>query len=110
MPRPQRPTIEGKRQKQEDRKERKARLQREADERQNVYSGLTPKQRLKLLDSRPGESKKQRAKIAALIEKDVPKPAPPKAATAPAPVAHKPDMLDAMEQAAKPAKGKKGKK
>lgn len=107
MPRPERPTIEGKTQKQEDRKERKARLQREADERLTAFTNLTPKQRLKVLDSRPGESKKQRAKIAALIEKDAPKPTPPKAA-APAPVANgAPEPAVATEKA---AKGKKGKK
>lgn len=107
MPRPQRPSIEGKRQKQEDTKERKARLQREADERQKAYDDLTPKQRLKLLDGRPGESKKQRAKLAALIEKDAPKPTPPKAAPAPAPAAN---GAAAPAPAEKPTKGKKAKK
>lgn len=85
MPRPQRPTIESKRQKQEDTKERKSRLQREADERQKAYDDLTPKQRLKLLDSRPGESKKQRAKIEAQMAKEKPAaPAPVAPASSPA--------------------------
>lgn len=96
MPRPQRPTIEGKRQKQEDTKERKSRLQREADERQKAYDDLTPKAKLKLLDSRPGESKRQRAKIEAQMAKEKAKPATPP----PAPVA-------AAPATAEPANGKK---
>ncbi len=50
----------------------------EAAERQEVWSKLTPEQQLKALDLRPGESKCQRARLEALIEKrkHQPKPEP----------------------------------
>ena len=41
----------------------------EAIERQKVYDGRTPKERLKLIKSRPGESKKEKHKLVELIEK-----------------------------------------
>jgi hypothetical protein len=40
----------------------------EAIERQKVYDGRTPKERLKLIKSRPGESKKEKHRLVALIE------------------------------------------
>lgn len=42
---------------------------KEAAERQEAWSKLTPEAQLKALDSRPGESKRQRARLEALIEK-----------------------------------------
>ena len=41
----------------------------EAIERQKVYSGRTPEQQLKLIKTRPGESKKEKHKLVELIEK-----------------------------------------
>jgi len=43
--------------------------QEEAIERQKVYDGRTPKERLKLIKSRPGESKKEKHRLVELIEK-----------------------------------------
>jgi hypothetical protein len=43
--------------------------QREAKERAEAWSSLTPQQQLAALDRRPGESKRQRARLQALIEK-----------------------------------------
>ena len=43
--------------------------QEEAIERQKVYDGRTPEQQLKLIKSRPGESKKENHKLVELIEK-----------------------------------------
>ena len=42
----------------------------EAIERQKVYDGRTPEQRLKLIKTRSGESKKENYKLVELIEKD----------------------------------------
>ncbi len=42
--------------------------QEEAIERQKVYSGRTPKEQLKLIKSRPGESKKEKHRLVTLIE------------------------------------------
>ena len=42
----------------------------EAIERQKVYDGRTPEQQLKLIKTRPGESKKENYKLVELIEKD----------------------------------------
>ena len=41
----------------------------EAIERQKVYDGRTPEQKLKLIKTRPGESKKENYKLVELIEK-----------------------------------------
>ena len=41
----------------------------EAIERQKVYDGRTPEQQLKLIKSRPGNSKKENHRLVALIEK-----------------------------------------
>ena len=41
----------------------------EAIERQKVYDGRTPKQQLKLIKTRPGESKKEKHKLVERIEK-----------------------------------------
>jgi len=41
----------------------------EAIERQKVYDGCTPEQRLKLIKTRSGESKKENYKLVELIEK-----------------------------------------
>ena len=41
----------------------------EAIERQKVYDGRTPEQQLKLIKTRPGESKKENHKLVELIEK-----------------------------------------
>ena len=41
----------------------------EAIERQKVYDGRTPEQQLKLIKTRPGESKKENYKLVELIEK-----------------------------------------
>ena len=41
----------------------------EAFERQTVYEGRTPEQQLKLIKTRPGESKKENHKLVELIEK-----------------------------------------
>ena len=43
--------------------------QEEAIERQKVYDGRTPEQQLKLIKTRPGESKKENHKLVELIEK-----------------------------------------
>ena len=43
--------------------------QEEAIERQEIHSGRTPEQQLKLIKSRPGESKKEKHKLVELIEK-----------------------------------------
>ena len=43
--------------------------QEEAIERQKIHSGRTPEQQLKLIKSRPGESKKEKHKLVELIEK-----------------------------------------
>ena len=43
--------------------------QEEAIERQTVYDGRTPEQQLKLIKTRPGESKKENHKLVELIEK-----------------------------------------
>ena len=42
----------------------------EAIERQKVYDGRTPEQRLKLIKTKSGESKKENYKLVELIEKD----------------------------------------
>ena len=44
--------------------------QEEAIERQKIHSGRTPEQQLKLIKTRPGESKKENHKLVELIEKD----------------------------------------
>ena len=41
----------------------------EAIERQKVHSGRSPEQQLKLIKTRPGESKKENHKLVELIEK-----------------------------------------
>ena len=41
----------------------------EAIERQTVYDGRTPEQQLKLIKTRPGESKKENHKLVERIEK-----------------------------------------
>ena len=43
--------------------------QEEAIERQKVHDGRTPEQQLKLIKTRPGESKKENYKLVELIEK-----------------------------------------
>ena len=43
--------------------------QEEAIERQKIHSGRTPEQQLKLIKTRPGESKKEKHKLVELIEK-----------------------------------------
>ena len=43
--------------------------QEEAIERQKVHDGRTPEQQLKLIKSRPGESKKEKHKLVEIIEK-----------------------------------------
>lgn len=48
----------------------KARKLAEATERQNEWAALTPKQQLAELDRRPGQSKKQRARIVLLMKAD----------------------------------------
>ena len=51
----------------------KARIRQRRDEaleRQKVYDGRTPEQRLKLIKTRSGESKKENYKLVELIEKD----------------------------------------
>jgi hypothetical protein len=40
----------------------------EAIERQKVYEGHTPEQQLKLIKTRPGESKKEKHRLVILIE------------------------------------------
>ena len=50
-------------------KSRVRQRQEEAIERQKVYDGRTPEQQLKLVKSRPGESKKEKHKLVELIEK-----------------------------------------
>ena len=50
----------------------KARIRQRRDEaleRQTVYEGRTPEQQLKLIKTRPGESKKENHKLVELIEK-----------------------------------------
>ena len=42
--------------------------QEEAIERQEIHSGRTPEQQLKLIKSRPGESKKEKHRLVTLIE------------------------------------------
>ena len=42
---------------------------KEGQERLEAWTKLTPEQQLKALDSRPGESKRQRARLQSLIEK-----------------------------------------
>ena len=41
----------------------------EAIERQKVYDGRTPEQQLKLIKTRPGESKKEKHRLVVIIEK-----------------------------------------
>jgi len=106
MPRPLRPTNEGARQKQEDLEQRKERLRAEAAERQKAWDALSPSAQLKLLQTRPGESKKQRAKIEARVSKETAKPAPAPKAAPPAPLAPK----EAAPAEESKAKGKKAKK
>ena len=51
----------------------KARIRQRRDEaleRQKVYDGRTPEQRLKLIKTKSGESKKENYKLVELIEKD----------------------------------------
>ena len=43
--------------------------QEEAVERQNVHDGRSPEQQLKLIKTRPGESKKEVHRLVTLIEK-----------------------------------------
>ena len=50
-------------------KSRVRQRQEEAIERQKVYDGRTPEQQLKLIKTRPGESKKENHRLVALIEK-----------------------------------------
>jgi len=50
-------------------KSRVRQRQEEAIERQKVYDGRTPEQQLKLVKSRPGESKEEKHKLVELIEK-----------------------------------------
>ena len=50
-------------------KSRVRQRQEEAIERQKVYDGRTPEQQLKLVKSRPGESKKEKHRLVAIIEK-----------------------------------------
>jgi hypothetical protein len=80
------------------RPDRRESRQRDAFERQKAWIGLTPKQQLQALDSRPGESKKQRAKIEAQRAKE-------KAPAPSAPVA----VMTTPKTDTKPKKGAKGK-
>jgi len=73
--------------------------QKAAIERQRAWNDLTPKQKLQVLDSRPGASKKQRAKIEAQRAKDKPALVPEVAVAA-----------AAQEPAKANGKSKKGKK
>ena len=50
-------------------KSRVRQWQEEAIERRKVYDGRTPEQQLKLIKSRPGNSKKENHRLVALIEK-----------------------------------------
>ena len=50
-------------------KSRISQRQEEAIERQKVYDGRTPEQQVKLIKTRPGESKKEKHKLVELIEK-----------------------------------------
>ena len=50
-------------------KSRVRQRQEEAIERQKVYDGRTPEQHLKLIKSRPGNSKKENHRLVALIER-----------------------------------------
>ena len=50
-------------------KSRVRQRQEEAIERQKVYDGRTPEQQLKLIKSRPGNSKKENHRLVALIER-----------------------------------------
>ena len=45
--------------------------QEEAIERQKVYDGRTPEQQLKLIKSRPGESKKEKHRLVDIIKKRI---------------------------------------
>ncbi len=49
----------------------KARIKQRREEainRQTIYDGRTPKQQLKLITSRPGESKKEKHKLKGIID------------------------------------------
>ena len=50
-------------------KARRTQRREEAIERQKVHDGRTPEQQLKLIKSRPGNSKKENHRLVALIEK-----------------------------------------
>jgi len=50
-------------------KARRTQRREEAIERQKVHDGRTPEQQLKLIKSRPGESKKEKHRLVAIIEK-----------------------------------------
>ena len=50
-------------------KSRVRQRQEEAIERQEVHNGRSPEQQLKLIKTRPGESKKENHKLVELIEK-----------------------------------------
>jgi len=50
-------------------KSRVRQRQEEAIERQKVHSGRSPEQQLKLIKTRPGESKKEKHRLVAIIEK-----------------------------------------
>ena len=50
-------------------KSRVRQRQEEAVERQNVHDGRSPEQQLKLIKTRPGESKKEVHRLVSLIEK-----------------------------------------
>ena len=50
-------------------KSRVRQRQEEAVERQNVHDGRSPEQQLKLIKTRPGESKKEVHRLVTLIEK-----------------------------------------
>jgi len=50
-------------------KSRVRQRQEEATERQKVHNGRSPEQQLKLIKTRPGESKKEKHRLVALIEK-----------------------------------------
>ena len=52
-------------------KERKVKLNEEAEERSKIYNGMSLEEKLELICSRRGESKKEKVKILKLIkEKD----------------------------------------
>ena len=74
MPRPHRPNPTGNRKahiRQETSQERCNRLREEAQERQAAWAALTPAQQLVVLNQRPGESKRQRARILRRMEQGV---------------------------------------